>query len=134
MKKIHYLVKNCFGGKGGLVYPSEIENDNYYTVGNLYILGDQVEEEYIIHAIRDEEILELSLKKIINGFFASVEGIGDFIFYTERVSMQEYTGGNSNIEDRNVLRRLRLSDAKYAEEVCKQHKFYFVGFSDAINS
>jgi hypothetical protein len=64
---------------------------------------------------------------------AVVEGIGEFIFYAENVSMKEYTGVNPQIEGAVILKRLRIADSMMAERACKLNKFYFVGYSEAIN-
>lgn len=133
---IHYFIRNISGEKGGLIYPSEIQDKNYSTIGGLYIIDEKKtspKEKYIIHAIRKEEIVELELNRVANSIFStSVEGIGVFEFRSENVSMTKYTGTNSEIAGSIILKRLRLSDANNAEKAFMRDKFYFIGYSDAV--
>lgn len=134
---IHYFIRNPIGEKGGLVYPSEINIKLYQTIGSFYIISyddKKLFNEYIIHAIKNGQIIKVPLKRIRrNSFSAVVDGIDSFIFYAENVSMNKYSGNNPFLEGVKILKRLRIANANKAEDACKKHKFYFIGYSEIID-
>ena len=134
---IHYFIKNPIGEIGGLVYPTEVENNTYYTIGSFYIIGKdnhEIQKEYIIHAIKNDSIIKLPLKKSKkNSFDVTIDEIGKFTFLAENVSMQKYSGGNPLIEGAKILKRLRIAEPQKAELACRKYRFYFTGYSETIN-
>ena len=65
VNRVHYLIKDPHI-LSGLLYPSEVNDPYYYTVGNFFILGRPsgiLQKEYTFYAIKESEISEYILDK-----------------------------------------------------------------------
>lgn len=136
MKKyILYLTKSNESRENGLLFPSEIEDEHYYGVGNLYISDEILQSEYTLLAIFNEERIEVTLSHKQNNFYeCSIEKIGKFTFYVEQLyKPMQYIGSNTQYKNLSVYYRLRLQNTKKAEYFAKNDDFYFIGKSNVID-
>ncbi len=128
-ENIIYLTKSPIFNNNGLVFPSEIEDKNYYGTGNLYIPNDRLNPIYNIQAIYNEQIItiELTLKKD-NIYTCNVTDIGKFNFYVEKLYKPlEYIGNIQRYQNKSLHYRLRLMNTNKAEYCVRKHDFYFIG-------
>jgi len=137
---IFYLTKPSFSIEKGLIFPSELEDENYYGIGNFYILNKYNKElkyEYIIPAVHNNEILNLTMKKNENSkkfYTCFVNEIGNFIFYAEKLKNDlPYVGRFKEYKDFVFSHRLRLWNIQNAERSVINHNFYFVGYTNIVN-
>lgn len=133
---IHYLVRSPFGKRGGLIYPSEVNDKYYYGVGGFYLAGEnkKINNSYIIHAAFENEIFKLKLNRVSAKYFSTtVDNVGSFIFRAEYVQSKTYIGSDLILKEAFILRRLRLENHLLAEDACINHDFYFVGYSNIFD-
>lgn len=128
-ENILYLTKSNTRSNYGLIFPSEIEDKNYYGIGNLYIPTDVLKPIYNIQAIHNDEIIsiELTLKK--NDIYTcSIDDIGKFNFFVEELHKPiEYIGNTSQYKNMSMYYRLRLINTDKAEYFAREYNFYFIG-------
>ena len=135
---VHYLIKHPVEG-GGLIYPTEIEDDNYVGFGAFYLLGQPgmpIGDRYRFAAVRGEETIQTELlpfRRSRSFFQAEVGGIGSFIFYAQPISFRpSYTGRVATGTGLLAIRRLRSWQPQELDRACREHKFYFVGYSPRL--
>lgn len=130
---ILYLTKDPLSTENRLIFPSDIDDKNYYGVGGFYIdnhYTQKLSNSYVIHAIKDEEIIEITItKKDKSRFFTcTVENIGTFVFYAEKLN----SANSQNYRDYNITYRLKLWNTEHVEYSALEYKFYFIGYTDII--
>lgn len=135
---VHYLIRHPVEG-GGLIYPTEIEDDNYVGFGAFYLLGQPstpVGERYRFSAVRGEQTIQTELLPFRGSrsfFQAEVGGIGSFIFHAQPMPFRPlYTGAFSSSSDLVAIRRLRSWQPQALDRACREHEFYFVGYSPRL--
>jgi len=132
---VYYLIHSPDGK--GLIFPSELEDNNYYTIGSFYIATDNLSEKYIIYAVLGENIIKTNLHKVrdsSNFFINEIDKIGNFIFIAEKLNNKiHYSGKINQYKELILTYRLRIFNPTVAEQAAKKHNFYFIGFSNLIN-
>ena len=135
---IYYLVRS-YTRVTGLYFPDEIDLANYATIGSFFIMGPDghtIGDIYSFYAIRRGQLFSLALNRLRGSqdfFEATVQDIGRFVFYAERLTTQyRYLGSDGRIANTVALRRLRAWDTDSLEIACKKHDFYFVGYSQGM--
>ena len=128
-KNILYLTKSNTHLNYGLIFPSEIEDENYYGIGNLYIPTDVLKPTYNIQAIRNDEIINIELILNKNGIYTcDIEDIGKFNFFVEELHKPiEYIGRITQYKNMSMHYRLRLINTDKAEYFAREYNFYFIG-------
>lgn len=135
---IHFMVRNP-GYPGGLLYPSEIET-NYNGIGSFFILGelnDNLRDEYIFFAIRNQEAIPVGIRRDNNRrstFSAAVFGIGDFIFVTRKIRPPSiYRGMMRNVYGMYAGWRIEPLNPEALDLAAREKKFYFIGYSPRVD-
>jgi hypothetical protein len=135
-----YFTNSQIEGKSGLVFPSEIEDDNYYGIGSFYLQAENevdLKEKYSIHAVRNEDIIIVDLQRSVNSknfYTGFVNEIGTFTFFAEKLATAKvYVGSTNEYQDTNFQYRLRLFNIQKAEKAVTEYDFYFIGSSNIIN-
>ncbi len=137
---VHYLVR-VDHKIPGLVYPREIEERNYYTNGSLFLMGHKSSlplPRYWIHAVLRDELVTIPLSAVRKGspfYRAEVRKLGSFLFHAEPLQRPlPYIGRSPALDAHVSLRRLRSWTTRRLETVCHEHNFYFVGYSEMVDS
>jgi len=135
MKSVHYLVRPAFG-EFGLVYPTELNVENYQAFGGFFLMGSEEDspvEEYIFHAIYGEKFVKTTAMRYLNSksfFRIEVKNIGVFIFFAQPMSKKlPYIGSNDNLRGLFAIRRFRSWKPYALDQACREHAFYFIGTS-----
>ena len=128
-ENIFYLTKASIFDDYGLIFPSEIEDENYYGLGNLYIIGAYLNNTYKIQAVFNEKIIEIELKlENTNMYTCDVKDIGKFNFYIEKLyKPMKYIGQTNYLKNTEIYYRLRLINTQKAEYYAREYNFYFIG-------
>lgn len=128
-KNILYLTKSNTHLNYGLIFPSEIEDENYYGIGNLYIPTDVLKPTYNIQAIRNDEIINIELTLNKNDIYTcDIDDIGKFNFFVEKLHKPiEYIGRITQYKNMSMYYRLRLINTDKAEYFAREYNFYFIG-------
>ena len=134
---VYYLTKSSSNEKNGLVFPSEIEEENYYGIGNFFIdtqFDKELKDEYITFAIHNLELIKVVLKKNEknkNFFDCYINEVGHFVFYADKLKKElNYVGQNGTYKNLKFLYRLRIWNTNSAEKAALDSNFYFVGASE----
>ena len=127
------------GETDSLAFPSDLESEiHQYVPGSFYIIGDHqydLLKEYSLPAIRREQVLLIKIRAIPNNpsfYETSVSGIGKFVFYAERVGKLTYRGNDEALQQKIILRRLRIWHPRDLDSIVREYDFYFVGHSPRI--
>lgn len=124
-----------------LVYPIELENNNYVGVGMFILFGgasSEPEQSYRFDAIYGEEIINLNLvqtRRGKNSFLVVAPRIGNMEFLAHRMPNDtRYIGFQSELKNQVAIRRILPKYPEQLNEICKNHNFYFVGFSPRLSA
>ena len=125
---VHYLVKHPTEA-GGVIYPTEIENDQYVGFGGFFLLGkpgSTIGDLYRFHAILGQQTFETQLTRFRNSksfFRAEIPRIGSFLFYAQSIGKRpSYIGADTQVQDLVALRRLRSWQPNGLDQACRKHK------------
>lgn len=139
-RRVHYLVRPVMADPLALVYPTEIDDATYTPSGALYLLGhqgEQLQEEYALHAVYGDDIIETvltSYRRSRRFFRVAVTGVGTFLFHAQSIARKPIYQGRELVGDGNVvLARLRSWRPGELDRACRDNGFYFIGFSPQIN-
>jgi len=135
---IHYLIRHPT--LDGLIYPAELEDEEYFGFGSFYLLGKTgafIGEAYRFYAIRGEETVQTTLLPYRNSrsfFRAEVTDVGSFLFYAQPIARKpSYIGKAARASNLVAVRRLRSWQPDELDRACQEHNFYFVGYSPRVN-
>lgn len=136
---VHFLIRSP-AGKRGLLYPSEIDIPEFYSVGSFYLMGikgSRLADSYTFHAVQKDNIIVVQLKAAEGTSYAFyraiVEGVGNILFYAQSLSVEyPYLGSNPGLLNNIASRRLRAWKPYQLDALCEKHQFYFVGYSPRI--
>ena len=136
---VHYLIRDP-SEKVGLIYPTELDDQNYTGFGAFYLLGNagaSIGERYYFYAIQGEQTVQTELLPFRGSrsfFQAEVPRIGTFVFYAQPMPFRPaaYTGLNASSANLVALRRLRSWQPYELDRACREHAFYFVGYSPRV--
>ena len=129
IKNILYLTKYNLSKENGLLFPSEIDDENYYSIGGFYIYDNFLGLSYTIQAIYNETIINIELSLLNrNVYICNVNNLGVFKFFIEKLYKPiKYIGKDIRYKDLYINYRLRLINTKKAEYYAKKYNFYFIG-------
>jgi hypothetical protein len=132
---VHYLVRRP-DRSDGLIYPSEIEEQGYVGFGAFYLMGKEGEalrDAFVFYAVRGDQLIEATLSRYRDTrgfFFAAINGVGRFLFNAEPIpKTMAYVGSEPEAADLVAIRRLRSWRPGELDVACRDHGFYFVGWS-----
>ena len=135
---VHYLIRHPTE-KGGLIYPTELDDPAYVGFGSFYMLGrvgSRIGEAYTFHAVFGEELVATNLLPFRNSrsfFRAEVQGVGTFLFYAQPIAKKPtYVGVAAQASTLVALRRLRSWQPFELDRACRENDFYFVGYSPRL--
>lgn len=135
---VHYMAASL-GRERGIAYPVEIPESNLPTVGSLFLFGrhyDDIQDTYKLHAIWGERLVLSILNRSDsnrNYYISRIKGIGVFRFLLESMtSPPEYVGSSSLLLGNIPIRRLRMLKPLDHDQACREHGFYFCGFSPSV--
>jgi len=135
---IHYLIQHP-SERDGLIYPTDLNDNGYYSLGSFYIMGSpgfKIRQYYSFHAVHEEETIEVDLFRFRhsrNFYQATFKDFGTFLFYAQPVKKkQSYVGRQNQMRDLVPMRRLIPLDARRLDHICEKHSFYFTGYSPRI--
>jgi hypothetical protein len=131
--KVYYMCYNNDPYNGGLVFPSELE-ENYYAPGVFVIPKikfDKFEESYLFIAFDDGKPTELKLSRIENAYQYRVTDNKNRTYrfeikYTSRY-FYTYAGNQIQFPANTLFFILVPLDHDLLNEVCGQNGFYFLG-------
>lgn len=136
---VHYLIKHPTEARS-LIYPTEIDNDQYVGFGGFFLLGkpgSALGDSFKFHAILGQQTLETQLIRFRNSkslFLADVENVGSFLFYAQPIGNRPtYIGTDAQSQNLVALRRLRSWHPNELDQACRKHGFYFVGYSPRVS-
>ncbi|MBK1884698.1 hypothetical protein JIN85_19965 [Luteolibacter pohnpeiensis] len=134
-EEIHYLVRQS-AANDGLIYPSELDQKEYYGFGSFYLMGAEdadPAEEYTFRAVLGEELIVTTAERFRDEkYFFSVQmkKVGRFIFYAQAMPKKyPYSGQLSSLQGMYAFRRMRSWKPAALDVACREHGFYFVGAS-----
>lgn len=137
---IHYLIAHPTE-VGTLIYPSQVNDLNYYGFGAFYILGKHKErsgDSYKFHAVHDSQIIQTTLVPYRGSksfLVATVSGIGSFVFNVQSLPRkQPYKLTHASLEGLTTIRRLRSWNPNELDKACAEHQFYFTGYSPVVGN
>lgn len=132
---VHYMLRDPVEGNG-LIYPTELADDEYVGVGGFFLLGAsgaQPADAYRFLAVRGEQTLVVALARYRDSrsfFQATVSGVGSFLFLAQPIPRRpSYAGTASRSIGLQAIRRLRSWRPKELDVACTSHGFYFTGYS-----
>lgn len=132
---IHYLVENP-EADDELLYPSEVGPDLYPGPGSFYIVGVEgstTGDSYSFRAFRGEELIDVVLTRRRDQtemFQADVEGVGSFLFRELSPSKKQmYVGTSTPLLGLVVIAQLQPCCLEDLKRACRDHDFFFAGFS-----
>jgi len=135
---VHYLIRHPTNGTG-LIYPSDVDDATYVGFGAFYFLGlpgSRVAESYRFYAIQGEETIQIPLRPFRRSrsfFRAEVPAVGAFVFYAQPIARKPaYIGSSDSASNLSALRRLRSWQPHDLDRACREHQFYFVGYSPRL--
>ena len=128
-ENILYLTKSNILNKYGLLFPSEIDDENYYGIGNLYIPNNKLNKLYNIQAIHNDKIVNIELTLVENNIYTcNINNIGNFSLKVEKLYKPlPYIGNISQYTNKNMHYRLKLINTQKAEYYVREQDFYFIG-------
>jgi hypothetical protein len=133
-----YLVQGA-GAERGLVFPQELPK-SHHAAGSFYLLGapgDHLLESYLFHAVQADDVIETRLNRRRRGrafFEVGVAGVGVFVFHARPLTRRvPYTGRARILRGLVALRQLQSWTSEQQENACREHQFYFVGYSPRID-
>jgi hypothetical protein len=132
---VHYMLRDPVEGNG-LIYPTELADDEYVGVGGFFLLGTsgaQPADFYRFLAVRGEQTLVVGLARYRDSrsfFQAAVPGVGSFLFLAQPIPRRpSYAGTTSRSVGLQAIRRLRSWRPQELDMACTNHDFYFTGYS-----
>lgn len=136
---VFYLTDSLQKEKPGLVFPSEIDSDDYSGPGQFYLVTgdrDALQDTYKIHAYKEDEFVVVELKRnnrdsnIYSGLVDNK--IGTFSFVAREMEHhQSYVGNVHKFKGFQFRYRLYL-DSQQAENAALSFDFYFLGYTPFV--
>lgn len=132
MKVVYYMCYSDLPGKGGLVFPAELEPDNY-SLGIWTIVKKREEslpENFEFDAVNDDQVISMILTRVDGSVYqVNTEKHGKFFFRIIRIKPMNYIGNSKLIDPDSIIFELIPTDIQKLERTCGE-KFFFVGRVD----